>query len=86
MSPDLKIKTALGSHYAGWALQHQFPVKLALFLSLPINSVLIMAQLCVNIWYDNRSVAVAPTNMFLSHKLCKHNLVTLSWQCATTNL
>lgn len=49
MSPDLKIKTALGSHYAGWALQHQFPMKLALFFSLPINSVLIMAQLCVNI-------------------------------------
>lgn len=86
MSPDLKIKTALGCHYAGWALQHQFPKKLALFLSLPINSVLIMAQLRVNISYDNRLVAVASTNMFLSHKLRKRNLVTLSWQCSTTNL
>lgn len=48
-SPDLKIRTAWGSRYAGWALEHQFPMKLALFLSLPINSVLFVAQLCVNI-------------------------------------
>jgi len=49
MCPDLKTRTALISRYVERAPRHQFPMKLAPFLSLSINSVLVMAQLYANI-------------------------------------
>lgn len=50
MSPDLKIRTAVGSHYTGWgSISHEAST---FFFPLPINSVLAMARLFVNIRYN----------------------------------